>query len=173
MGRVEAQIQSYPESFIILYTNQEKLAMASENVVSIVIPAEDVAAVQDAIKVIEEKLKPHLVALQPAERKELPKMSDKTAPFVEKVLDYAESDAEFAPAYLDVPELKKDLDAVGMLTLVARPIEQLSEMLNDTIMLAGSEAFVASLAYYNSVKQAAKMNVPGAKNYPRRFSQML
>ena len=29
--------------------------------------------------------------------------------------------------------------------------------------LSGSEAYVASLAFYNSVKQAAKINIPGAK----------
>ncbi len=73
-----------------------------------------------------------------------------------------QSDAEFAPAYMDVAELKKDVDAVGTLTELARPIEQLNRTLDDTIMLAGSEAYVASLAYYNSVKRAAKINVPGA-----------
>ena len=51
---------------------------------------------------------------------------------------------------------------MGTLTDLARPIEQLNRTLEDTIILAGSEAYVASLAYYNSVKQAAKMNVPGA-----------
>jgi hypothetical protein len=30
-------------------------------------------------------------------------------------------------------------------------------------MMAGSEAYVSALSYYNSVKTAAKMNVPGAK----------
>jgi hypothetical protein len=35
--------------------------------------------------------------------------------------------------------------------------------LRDTQMLAGSDAYTAALAYYNSVKQAAKMNVPNAK----------
>jgi len=30
-------------------------------------------------------------------------------------------------------------------------------------MLAGSEAYVAALSFYNSVKQAAKLNVPEAK----------
>ena len=45
---------------------------------------------------------------------------------------------------------------------LARPIEQLNRTLDDTIMLSGSEAYVAALAYYNSVKRAAKINVPGA-----------
>ncbi len=54
--------------------------MAAENIVSIEIPAADITAVQDAIQIIEDKLKPYLVALNPEERQELPKMSDKTAP---------------------------------------------------------------------------------------------
>jgi len=39
----------------------------------------------------------------------------------------------------------------------------LCDNLPDTEMLSGSEAYVAALTYYNSVKQAAKMNVPSAK----------
>jgi len=35
--------------------------------------------------------------------------------------------------------------------------------LNDTIMLSGSEAYVAALAFYKSVKVAASMNVAGAQ----------
>ncbi len=90
-------------------------------------------------------------------------MSDKTAPFVSKVLDYVETKAQFAPSYLNVEELKTDLQVVAVLTQIFRPVEQIYENLNDTITQAGSEAYVASLAYYNSVKQAAKMNIPDAK----------
>ena len=35
--------------------------------------------------------------------------------------------------------------------------------IEDTVILAGSEAYVAALSYYNAVKQAVKMNVAGAK----------
>ncbi len=117
----------------------------------------------DAFKIIESVLRPYLIALTPEERKQLPKMSDKTVPFVEKTLDYAKSNPQFAPAYMSIPELKIDIDAVHTLTQLARPIDQLREGLGDTMMLAGSEAYIAALAYYNSVKQAAKMNVPGAR----------
>jgi hypothetical protein len=108
-------------------------------------------------------LKPYLVALTPAERQELPKMSDGTAPFVQKTLEYAQTNAGFVPAYIDVKELKIDFDAVEALAQIFRPVEQLYFNLNDTMTLSGSEAYVASLAFYNSVKQAAKINVPGAK----------
>lgn len=137
--------------------------MPKENSVSIQIKPEDLKKVLDALKTIETTLKPYLIALTPEERKQIPKMSDKTVPFVEKTLDYAQTNPQFAPAYMSVGELKIDLEAASMLTKVLRPVEQLGEGVNDTIMLAGSEAYIAALAYYNSVKQAAKMNVPGAR----------
>ncbi|MBU2494672.1 MAG: hypothetical protein KJ571_18780 [Bacteroidetes bacterium] len=112
-----------------------------------------------------------MVALSADERKNLAKMSDKTIPFVEKTLNYAESDPEFAPAYLNVDELKIDMKAVGQLKAFFLPLEQLNANLDDTILLAGSEAYVAALAYYNSVKQAAKMNVLKAKTIYEDLSQ--
>ncbi len=33
-----------------------------------------------------------------------------------------------------------------------------------TVMETGGESYVNALSYYNSVKQATKMNVPGAKS---------
>ncbi|MDO1446838.1 hypothetical protein Q0590_11275 [Rhodocytophaga aerolata] len=137
--------------------------MPKENAVSIQIPAAELKKMLDAFKIIESVLRPYLIALTPEERKQLPKMSDKTVPFVEKTLDYAKSNPQFAPSYMSIPELKIDIDAVYTLTQLARPIDQLREGLGDTMMLAGSEAYIAALAYYNSVKQAAKMNVPGAR----------
>ncbi len=137
--------------------------MATENTVSIEFTPEDQTTIKDALTTLSDTLKSYLVALQPDERMELPKMSDGSAPFVNKALNYAESNSELAPAYLDIPELKKDVQAVEMLTQFHRTISQLNENMSDTIMLAGSEAYTAALTFYNSVKQASKMNVPGAK----------
>lgn len=137
--------------------------MPQENRVSIILKPEDLKKVLDALVVVNTTLKPYLIALTPAERQELPKMSDGTVPFVKKSLEYAQTNAAFVPAYIDVNELKTDLNAVEALSQIFRPVAQLNLNLEDTITLSGSEAYVASLAFYNSVKQAAKMNVPGAK----------
>jgi len=137
--------------------------MPQENRISIVLKPDDLRQVHDALTTVNTVLKPYLIVLTPAERQELPKMGDSTAPFVQKTLEYAQTNPGFVPAYLDIQELKTDFDAVESLLQVFRPVEQLYYNLNDTITLSGSEAYVASLAFYNSVKQAAKINVPGAK----------
>lgn len=140
------------------------MSNSNENTVSIQIPEEEIRKILDSIKIIESILKPYLIALTPENRREIPKMSDKTTPFVEKCLEYAESNPEFVPAYLNIKELQIDLEAVNSLLTIIRPITQIQENLNDSIMLSGSEAYIAALTYYSSIKQAARINVPNAKS---------
>ncbi len=137
--------------------------MSKENLVSIKLNAEDVAKVNDALKTLQGILKPYLVTISTDERKTLPKMSERNAPFVKKALEYAESHPQFTPSYLSIPELRIDVEAYDSLDKISKPLEELSAALTDTTMLSGSEAFIAALSYYNAVKQAVKMNVAGAK----------
>jgi hypothetical protein len=108
-------------------------------------------------------LKPYLIALSPIERHDLPKMSDGTLPFVQKCLDYCQSNPEYAPSYLDFSGLRDDMKVYTQLMPIFRLAEQLESMLNDTTMEVGAESYVSALSYYNSVKMATSMNVPGAK----------
>lgn len=137
--------------------------MPKNNLISIDIPPEDVQAVKDAIGIIEEKLKPYLVALTSEERKSLLKMGDRTIPFVAKVIEYADAEPEFVPGYMDVPELKKDFQATETINQMYRPLAQIVSNLNDTLMLCGGEAYKAALQFYNYVKGGSKNNVPDAK----------
>lgn len=138
------------------------MATGTENVISIQIPESDVKQVLEYLGKIQEILKPYLIALSPDERQKMLKMGDKTVSFVEKTLDYVRSNPEFVPAYMNVLEFEKDATAVKNLNVMLNPIMQLEQGIDDTEMLAGSEAYTASLIYYNSVKQATKNNVPNA-----------
>ena len=137
--------------------------MSKENQVSIQISPADLKTVLEAAKLIETVLKPYLIALTPDERKKKAKMGDKTVTFVEKTTEYAVTNPEFAPSFLNVEDLLIDFKAVGDLTQIIRPLEQLVSKLGDTILLSGSEALMGGLMYYSSVKQANKSNIPNAK----------
>ncbi|NCS90387.1 MAG: hypothetical protein COW85_11885 [Ignavibacteria bacterium CG22_combo_CG10-13_8_21_14_all_37_15] len=137
--------------------------MTVENRVSIVIPAEVKQAVLQKLTEVDELLKPFLIALTAEDRKILPKMGDGSTPFVGKALGYCKSNPQFMPPYVNIPEMEIDYNAVVVLTDFAHISLKLSSGLSDTITLSGSEAYVAALSYYNSVKNAARMNVPGAK----------
>jgi hypothetical protein len=137
--------------------------MSKENSISIVIPPADLQAVRDALATANTILLPYLIALTPEQRKKMLKMGDGTEPFVGKVMDYAVSDPQFLPPFVQVGEMQKDWDTVEGLLPIFRSVQQLENNLSDTLMLAGSEVYQSSLSYYNSVKMGAKMNSPNAK----------
>ncbi len=135
-----------------------------ENKINYTIPDTVITEVEQRLTEINTALKPYLVALSPDERQELPKMSDKTQPFVEKTLDYTVSASQFAPPYMDKEELGNDMKIHGQLTPLMRLVRSLNDGLDDTTMVAGAESYVCALTYYNSVKQATKIDIPGAKS---------
>ena len=135
-----------------------------ENQINFIIPDEVMADVTLVLTNAANKLQPYLIALTPEQRKELPKMSDKTVPFVEKNLEYCGSSPQFVPPFMDCEALGGDVKVTQQLTPVFRIVKAMNDGLDDTIMAAGSEAYINALNYYNSVKQAAKSNVPGAKS---------
>ena len=104
---------------------------------------------------------PFLINLTPEERISLPKMGDKTYPFVSKALELAGQNPNLVPPYVSIEELKRDFGLSESLRPVLNAITSLSEKLSDTYLAVGSEAYVAALAFYNSAKSAAKSNVPG------------
>jgi hypothetical protein len=90
-------------------------------------------------------------------------MSDKTLPFVDKTIDYCATAPQFAPPFLNVDGLNADMKVYRQLIPLFRIVERLSNGLDDTSMQAGAETYSHSLSYYNSVKLATRMDVPGAK----------
>ena len=137
--------------------------MASENNITIQISKEDLKAVLEYSKGIDDIMKKYIIALSPDERQRKAKMGEKSVNFVEKVAEYAASNPELVPSYMKVEDLIIDFKAVSDLTSIFRPTEQLASGLNDTTLLCGSEAYTNALVFYNYIKQAAKDNVPGAK----------
>jgi hypothetical protein len=115
-----------------------------------------------ALKVLNEDLLSLLTELGQGEARELPVIGDKSYAFVIKALEYAKQYPEYA-ALIDVPEFEKDVNAVGQLREFYVPLSQLTKKLQDSMTLAGSEAYVAGLTYYyGSSKEGVKRKIPNA-----------
>ena len=150
-----------------------------KNVISAEVPGDVIREATEAINKVAELIRPFVTGLSDKERRTILKMSDKSQAFGTKVGQYCESHPEFAPAFLSIPELQKDLGLIKALRPVLNGVSVVCRDLEDTVMLAGSEAFDASLYYYNSVKFAAeKGNVNAntiyadlSKRYPGRGSR--
>ena len=119
------------------------------------------SAVFAAIATIEQNLV-FLVNLTAQERIALPKMGSNSQTFVAKALEIATNNPQFVPPYVDMAAMRKDYDLAVRLQGIEMQLAALCEKASDTAMAAGSEAYVTALTLYNSLKAAAKVNVPGA-----------
>jgi hypothetical protein len=108
-------------------------------------------------------LKPFLLTLTSIERSDMLKMGDKSSAFVQKALEYSRTNPEFAPGYLNLGDFDIDFTDSQNLISVLNIVTQLTNGIDDTKMVAGSEAYQAALLYYNGVQKAVDMNAPGAK----------
>ena len=146
-----------------------------ENKISFVMTPEALNNISKATETIVQNL-PELINLTGKERQTLTKMGDKSYAFVSKALEYAKQNPKIVPAFLNITEFEKDTVGFDNLRKVLNSLLQLTEKLDDTTMLTGSEAFSEALAFYTAVRGAAKAGEPGMKTiyadlqsrYPRR-----
>jgi hypothetical protein len=145
----------------------------NENSISIELSPTDIDAINWAIAVLMTKLQPVLVALEAEDKSNLKKLEETKLQFVENSLRYTESHSEFLPTFVDAAEMKKDFSTYILLNEFLVQLQRITKNLDDTVTLYGSETILASLAYYNSVKQAVSLNIPTASAIYEDLSQRL
>jgi hypothetical protein len=136
--------------------------MSDDNRISASITAADIAAILTKIQEIRGLL-PFMISLSDEGRKTIPKLGDKTMGFHEKAQGYMVTNPDFIPGFTDMAEVNKDAALRAQLMQVYPELKTLFDAFEDTLMVVGSELYMADLAYYQSVKQASKRNRAGAQ----------
>ena len=126
-----------------------------DNRVSATLSDTDRQDVMSAIKTIRQKL-PFLIDLTPEERRSLPKMGDKSRAFVQQALEVAKQNPDMLPRSFDVDEMRKDVELFEAMQSIMTAFAQLQELLDDTFVAVGSEAYAAALAVYAYAKANGK-----------------
>jgi hypothetical protein len=126
-----------------------------DNRVSAVLSEADRQAVMSAIETIRQKL-PFLIDLSPEERRTLPKMGDRSRNFVSQALEVATQNEDILPRNFDVEEMHKDVALLTSLAPVMLSLTQLQELIEDTYMAIGSEAYTAALIVYQFARASGK-----------------
>lgn len=143
-----------------------------QNRIDAALSAADKDHILQLIQDIKAKM-PFLVDLSPDEIGSLSKMGDRGLPFVRDAITAAEHDDNFLPRSFDVAAMRRDVDLLETLPPIIAAIAQLKELLNDTYLIAGSDAFAAALEVY----AAARRNGTGEalseslRNMGRRFER--
>lgn len=135
----------------------------STNAVPNIIPADVVAQALAGLNDVKTLLQPYMHPLTVDERRDLPKMSDKSLSFVTKVDSYCSTNPEFIPSFMDAAEMDADFKTVSALKPLFDIAEQISSNLDDTIMFSGHGSYVGGLMYYANVQMFAKTGQANAK----------
>lgn len=125
----------------------------SDNLISGELSAEARQAIMEAIATIREQL-PFLVDLSPEQRRELPKMGDGSRAFVERTLEVAKQNPDFLARSFDLEEFGRDVALYAALSPIYLAVAQLQELIDDTLLAVGSDAYTAALEAYAYAKRA-------------------
>lgn len=127
------------------------------------IPQDVIDDVVNATSVIATRLGPYLIALTAAERMTLPKTADKTIPFVEKTIGYTDNHPELVPPFMNLDNFRRNYTMHRTLARLIHPLTGIVSNMSDTLVAAGCDSFRGALQFYDSVRLAARHNVPAAQ----------
>ncbi len=126
-----------------------------KNLISLSYPAEDLAALDAALLVVEEKLA-NLVSLTPAQVRSLAKMGEKSEVFCRSVLEVLEQNPQVVTPALGLPEAKADLAVLDALRPRLRRLKLLTTRGEDTLLALGADVMSASLEGYALLKVSGR-----------------
>ena len=131
-------------------TNQVN-AVNTVNPINGTLAPADQDAIMAAIGTIKQKL-PFLIDLNKDQRKGMSKLGNKTHGFVRKALNVASQNPGVLPATFDVNQMRSHTQLFEDLTPIKLAIDQLKKQLDDTVIDAGRQAYMAARDVYAVAK---------------------
>lgn len=135
--------------------------MPHDNRISAEVTAANKTAIMTKLTEIKALL-PFLLNLTKDERIQLPKLGGASLQFDEQCASYMATAPNLVPPFVSVAEVAKDRALRLVLSDIFREVKKLCEQLDDTLMVVGSEVWMADISFYQTVRQAARRDVPGA-----------
>lgn len=133
-----------------------------ENYKYLNIPEEDLKEIEKALDTLDKKLMPHLTFLTNEQRRFMPKVGINNEGFVRNAMEYAESNPELIPSFMELKDMKREHEKFKLFRSFLFTIETVRNGLKDSIMDAGNKLIKDSYFIYDNVKIAAKAKINGA-----------
>lgn len=133
----------------------------TNNRINITATDAQITAVKTALQTIASSL-PFLTGLTTEERVALPGINVTNKAFTEDAINAGVNNASLIPSYVSVANMQNDLLLFSQLDEIIGITRQLLEKLEDTQLLAGSEAYTSALTLYKLFSSASDAGVPGS-----------
>ncbi len=127
----------------------------SQNLLSLELSDEAVAAVNAALEQVEAQLS-GLIALDNDKRRQITKMGDKSEAFVRQTLLVLEQNPDIVPPALGLAEAQADLRALDRLRPMLARLQRLAERAADSEMALGSDLMAVALEGYSLLKVSGR-----------------
>ena len=108
-------------------------------------------------------LEPYLVRLAPSERRTLVKMEAKSLKFLEFTHELAVEYPDLFPTFAREDVFREEFVTVRELWALGAKLELLSNRVCDAEMAAGTHTLETAEAFFQTVKIAARHDIPGAR----------
>ena len=132
------------------------------NKINVVLAPENKETVLQAIRDAKTGM-PFLIKLSKDDRKSVQKMDDGRKPFVQKGIEFATGNKDLDPGSGLLEGAPNDVELYSFLATVENELRQMLEMVIDTKMLAGSEAYDVGRFIYMKAKMNVATGIPGSQ----------
>lgn len=146
------------------------MANLTNNRINTTATAAQVTAVKTALQTIAANL-PFLVGLTTEERIALPSINVSNKAFTEDAINAGVNNPTLIPSYVSVVNMKNDMLLFTQLDEIIMMTKQLLEKMEDTQLLAGSEAYTSALTLYKLFGSAADAGVAGTDTIVSQLKQ--
>ncbi|KHK55321.1 hypothetical protein PI87_13230 [Ralstonia sp. A12] len=127
----------------------------SQNLISFQLTTTDLAAIDGALKTLEDRLT-GLIDLSIEQRRFLTKMGDKSEAFARKAVEVLGNNPNVLPGNFNLAEVRRDLAAFDQLRSRLVRVNRIQERLSDSQLALGSDVMTAVLEGYAFLKVAGK-----------------
>lgn len=145
--------------------------MAKTNQIHATVTAEQMTNIKLAIQTIQTNL-PFLVEIGAEEIRRMAKAGDLTEAFLQKALAIAEQSPEILPRNFAIEEFRSDMALASSLDEITLGLRQLLERIENTNIVARSDAYGHALITYDRSKKSAEQGLSAlTRDLGQRFAR--
>lgn len=136
--------------------------MALDNLIQVSFSEEEQARIDAALSEIEAVLSGKVINLTPKQRQQHGRVAYEMETWVNKAYGHMQQSPQLVSSYIDMAEHSADLAAHQILNPRIGRMKTMLQSMDDTALLLGTDIYNNSIAFYRSLREAAKSNAPGA-----------
>jgi hypothetical protein len=125
------------------------------NLIDLAFPPDKLQSCQGALATLTDVFPGVLVDIGPDLRQSLTKYGPGSESFILRAMVLMRAMPQYKPGYVDIDAFQRDLDALALLGPMRDQLRKCLDLVDDSMMLAGADAYTVARAFYKALRAAA------------------